>query len=195
MQILYKIFYRVFAKFSYISIPKDAGDFALMDKKVVEVLLKFPERDLFLRGLRAYAGFKQTGVDYIRPERKFGRTTNNFFKNIGWAKKGILSFSYVPLNILSSFGWLMLFVSGFAVIAQILLKIFYPDSAPHGVTTTLILVTFFGSLNLFAVSIIGEYIAKIFEEVKGRPHFIRKSLIRRGNISDSVGLKNIFGKK
>lgn len=195
MQILYKIFYRVFAKFSYISIPKDAGDFALMDKKVVEVLLKFPERDLFLRGLRAYAGFKQTGVDYIRPERKFGRTTNNFFKNIGWAKKGIFSFSYLPLNMLSAFGWLMLFVSGFATILQILLKYFFPDSAPHGVTTTLVLVTFFGSLNLFAISIIGEYIAKIFEEVKGRPHFIRKAIIRRGSIGKDFSSNKILGQK
>lgn len=195
MQIFYKIFYQIFAAFSYINIPKDAGDFALMDKKVVEVLLRFPERDLFLRGLRAYAGFKQVGIDYVRPERKFGRTTNNIFKNIGWAKKGIFSFSYVPLNLLSAFGWAMLLVSGVAMMVQILLKYFFPDSAPHGVTTTLILVTFFGSLNLFAISILGEYIAKIFEEVKGRPHFIRKSIITRGNISNISGVKNIFGKK
>ncbi len=194
MRIFYKIFYRIFAAFSYIVIPKDAGDFALMDKKVVEVLLRFPERDLFLRGLRAYAGFKQTGVDYIRPERKFGRTTNSIFKNIGWAKKGIFSFSYVPLNMLSAFGWVMLFLSGILMTTQILLKYFSPDSVPRGVTTALILITFFGSLNLFAVSILGEYIAKIFEEVKGRPHFIRKSVTRRGNIVDSNGFKNIFGK-
>ncbi|NBV05868.1 MAG: NAD-dependent epimerase/dehydratase family protein [Proteobacteria bacterium] len=195
MQIFYKIFYRLFAAFSYINIPKDAGDFALMDKKVVEVLLCFPERDLFLRGLRAYAGFKQAGIDYVRPERKFGRTTNNIFKNIGWAKKGIFSFSYVPLNLLSAFGWLTLFLSGILMIIQISLKYFFPDSIPHGVTTTLILLTFFGSLNLFAVSILGEYIAKIFEEVKGRPHFIRNSIIRRGNISGTSGLKNILGRK
>lgn len=194
MQIFYKIFYQIFAAFSYINIPKDAGDFALMDKKVVEVLLRFTERDLFLRGLRAYAGFKQTGVDYIRPERKFGHTTNNIFKNIGWAKKGIFSFSYVPLNILSAFGWVMLFLSGILMAVQILLKYLAPESSPHGVTTTLILVTFFGSLNLFAVSILGEYIAKIFEEVKGRPHFVRKNLVRRGNVEMISGLKNIFGK-
>ncbi len=184
MRFFYKFFYRVFAAFSYITIPVDAGDFALMDKKVVEVLLLFPERDLFLRGLRAYAGFKQTGVDYIRPERKFGHTTNNIFKNIGWAKKGIFSFSYVPLNMLSAFGWVMLFLSGALMTAQILLKYFFPESSPHGVTTTLLLVTFFGSLNLFAISILGEYIAKIFEEVKGRPHFIRKSVVRRGKVDD-----------
>ncbi len=180
MRFFYKLFYRIFAKFSYIEIPKDAGDFALMDRKVVEVILKFPERDLFLRGVRAYAGFKQVGVNYVRPERKFGRTTNNLFKNIGWAKKGIFSFSYVPLNMLSAFGWLMLIASGILMTLQILTKLFFPQSAPPGVTTTLLLVTFFGSLNLFAISILGEYIAKIFEEVKGRPHFIRRSIIRHG---------------
>lgn len=195
MRVFYKIFYRIFAAFSYIKIPVDAGDFALMDKKVVEVLLRFPERDLFLRGLRAYAGFKQTGVDYIRPERKFGRTTNSIFKNIGWAKKGIFSFSYVPLNILSVFGWVMLFLSGILMVAQILVKVFAPESVPHGITTTLLLVTFFGSLNLFAVSIVGEYIAKIFEEVKGRPHFIRKAIIKRGKLTGGDSAANIFGRK
>lgn len=185
MQVFYKLFYRIFAAFSYIIIPKDAGDFALMDKKVVECLLTFPERDVFLRGLRAYAGFKQTGVDYARPERRYGRTTNSFFKNIQWAKKGIFSFSYLPLNLLSAFGWLMLFASGILMVIQVVMKYLFPSSAPPGITITLLLITFFGSLNLFAISIVGEYIAKIFEEVKGRPHFIRKHIIKGGNIMPS----------
>jgi len=182
MRVFYKLFYRIFAAFSYIIIPKDAGDFALMDRKVVKCILTFPERDLFLRGIRAYAGFKQTGVDYIRPERRYGRTTNNFFKNIGWAKKGIFSFSYLPLNLLSAFGWGMLFLSGILMAIEVLVKIFFPSITPPGVTTTLLLIMFFGSFNLFAISIVGEYIAKIFEEVKSRPHFIRKHIIKRGNI-------------
>ena len=89
MQFAYKAFYRVFDHFSYIPIPHDAGDFSLMDRRVVQAILQFPERDLFLRGVRAFAGFKQTGVDYVRPERMFGETTNSLLKNIGWAKKGI----------------------------------------------------------------------------------------------------------
>ena len=104
MQFAYKAFYRVFDYFSYISIPHDAGDFSLMDKRVVQAILQFPERDLFLRGVRAFAGFRQTGVDYVRPERMFGRSTNNLLKNIGWAKKGILSFSNTPLNMISFAG-------------------------------------------------------------------------------------------
>jgi polyisoprenyl-phosphate glycosyltransferase len=94
MAIAYKLFYRIFHKLSYIKMPLDAGDFSLIDKKVVEILKQFPERDRFLRGLRAWVGFKQTGVTYIRPERMFGKSTNNLIKNLQWATKGILSFSY-----------------------------------------------------------------------------------------------------
>jgi dolichol-phosphate mannosyltransferase len=90
MQWSYKAFYRVFDYFSYVPIPHDAGDFSLIDRRVVKWILRFPERDLFLRGVRAFAGFKQIGVDYTRPERMFGVSTNSLLKNIGWAKKGIL---------------------------------------------------------------------------------------------------------
>ena len=101
MQFSYKLFYRIFRKMSYVSIPLDAGDFSLIDRKVVEVLKQFPERDRFLRGLRAWVGFKQTGIPYTRPERMFGKTTNNFLKNLNWASKGVFSFSFVPLQLIS----------------------------------------------------------------------------------------------
>jgi dolichol-phosphate mannosyltransferase len=190
MQIAYKMFYRIFDLFSYITIPHDAGDFSLMDKKVVRSLLQFPERDLFIRGIRAYAGFKQTGVDYLRPERLFGVSTNSLFKNIGWAKKGILSFSNTPLNMLSAFGVILICLSAGIALFQIGAKLLFPDLAPRGVTTTLITIIFFGSINLFAISLIGDYIAKIFEEVKARPHFIRKSIIRDGELRNAAEADN-----
>ena len=186
MQFAYKAFYYLFEKFSYIKIPRDAGDFSLIDKKVVRCILQFPERDLFLRGVRAFAGFRQIGVDYARPERMFGRSTNNLFKNIGWAKKGILSFSNTPLNILSFFGVVLFGVSLFLITAQALAKVFMPESAPAGFATVIILVIFFGSLNLFALSLVGEYLAKVFEEVKQRPHFIRKHIVFGGMIRDAA---------
>lgn len=182
MRVAYKLFYRVFDSFSYLTIPHDAGDFALMDKKVVQCLLQFPERDLFLRGIRAFVGFRQTGVDYIRPERMFGVTTNSLLKNIGWAKKGILSFSNTPLNILSFAGTMLFIVSIVLGLVQIAGHILFPGMAPKGVTTMLLVILFFGSVNLFAIGIVGEYIAKIFEEVKQRPLFIRKHLIRDGEV-------------
>lgn len=182
MQVAYKLFYRIFDKFSYIKIPRDAGDFSLLDRRVMEAMLRFPERDLLLRGVRAYAGFRQAGVDYKRPERMFGVTTNNLWKNIGWAKKGILSFSYVPLNILSSSAIVLFTLSVLLMVTEILLRIFYPGLAPKGFASVLVSIFFFGSLNLLAISLIAEYIAKIFEEVKRRPHFIRRAIIRDGEI-------------
>jgi len=182
MQFAYKAFYRLFDYFSYVRIPHDAGDFSLMDKRVVQAVLAFPERDLFLRGVRAYAGFKQTGIDYVRPERMFGATTNSLLRNIGWAKKGIFSFSYVPLNILSASGFILLMGAGLLMLLQIVSRLLFPQLSPKGITTVLIAILFFGSLNLFAISLVGEYLAKIFEEVKRRPHFIRRSVIAQGEV-------------
>jgi nucleoside-diphosphate-sugar epimerase/glycosyltransferase involved in cell wall biosynthesis len=186
MRFAYKAFYRVFDYFSYVPIPHDAGDFSLMDKRVVDAMLKFPERDLFLRGVRAYAGFKQTGIDYVRPKREFGVTTNSFLKNIAWAKKGIYSFTYVPLDILSTAAVVLLGITGVVMCAQVLSKLFFPQLAPRGVTTLLLAVLFFGSLTLVAISIVGEYVAKIFEEVKRRPHFIRRSMIQEGEVRSAA---------
>lgn len=184
MQIAYKAFYRIFDYLSYVPIPKDAGDFSLISKRVVMEMLKFPERDAFLRGIRAFVGFKQTGVDYIRPERMFGVTTNSFFKNIGWAKKGILSFSNKPLNILSFLGITLFPMSICLGFLQVLSKLFFPDLAPPGFTSTISIIIFFGAINLFAISLIGEYLAKIFEEVKQRPAFIQNKIIKNGSIKN-----------
>src|SRR5262249_19132352 len=160
----------------------DAGDFSLLDRRVVQALLQFPERDLFLRGLRAFAGFKQAGVDYIRPERMFGISTNNLLRNIGWAKKGILSFTNTPLNMLSFCGTPMLGLSVVLALIRVAGRLLFPQYAASGVTTILLVVLFFGAINLFAVSLLGEYIAKIFEEVKQRPLYIRRSIIQDGEV-------------
>jgi dolichol-phosphate mannosyltransferase len=181
---MYKLFYRVFAAFSYVPIPHDAGDFSLMDRRVVGWLLACTERDLFVRGLRAYVGFKQTGVDYVRPERMFGASTNSLLKNIDWAKKGIFSFSNTPLTMLTSLGIVLLGLSALAAFVVALLRIFVPDIAPRGATTLLITILMFGSLNLFAIGVVGEYVAKIMTEVKARPRLIRAELIRNGKATD-----------
>lgn len=129
MQLAYKTFYRIFEYFSYLPIPRDAGDFSLIDRRVVQAILKFPERDLFLRGIRAFVGFKQTGVDYVRPERVFGKSTNNLFKNLNWAKKGILSYSYTPLSMLTFLGTL-LFLLGLCLGVYQLFFAFYTRTKP-----------------------------------------------------------------
>lgn len=182
--LMHKLFYRAFTAFSYVPIPRDAGDFSLIDRRVVGWLLTCPERDLFVRGLRAYVGFKQTGVDYIRPERMFGRSTNNLLKNIEWAKKGIFSFSNTPLTMLTTLGVVLLGLSTLAAIGSALFRLFFPDLAPRGATTLQILILMFGSFNIFAIGLVGEYVAKIMAEVKGRPRLIRTALIRNGESTD-----------
>ena len=179
MQWAYRLFYRIFRALADVQIPLDAGDFSLIDRKVVKKLLTFRERDFFLRGLRAWVGFKQIGVPYIRPERMFGTTTNNFQKNIWWAKKGIFSFSVKPLDYVQRLGlW--------TIVISFLLSCFYIGSyflggneIPRGITTIFILTLGMGGLQIFSISILGEYLKKIVEEVKGRPRYIRSEVYRR----------------
>lgn len=178
----YKAFYRVFDFFSYLHVPHDAGDFSLIDRRVVEAILQFPERDLFLRGVRAFAGFRQTGVDYTRPERMFGTSTNNLLKNIGWAKKGILSFSNSPLNMLSVMGVGLLAATSLVMVLQVILRVVRPSWVPPGLTSVLLAIMFFGSLSVFSIAVLGEYLAKVFEEVKHRPLYIRRSIVRDGEV-------------
>jgi polyisoprenyl-phosphate glycosyltransferase len=186
MRAAYKVFYRLYDALSYLSIPHDAGDFSLIDRRAVGAILQHPERDFFLRGIRASVGFKQTGVDYVRPKRRFGRTTNSFLKNVGWAKKGILSFSYTPLRALSLFGTLLFLLSVLLGAGQIASRLLYPGLAPRGATTIILCILFFGSLNLLGIAIVGEYIATILEETKRRPHFIRNTIIRNGEARSAL---------
>jgi len=181
MQILYKLFYILFRKLSNINIPLDAGDFSLIDRKAVDYLLKFPEKDIFLRGLRAWIGFKQAGVPYIRPERLFGRSTNNFFKNIWWAKKGIFSFSTKPLQYIQATGFLV-FIATLGLSVFYLINYFvHPPQGAHGISTIIFLVLGLGGVQLISISILGDYIGKIIEEVKNRPKFIRTRIFNNGS--------------
>lgn len=185
-EFLYKSFYRIFAAFSYVPIPRDAGDFSLIDRKVVHWILASPERDLFMRGLRAYLGFKQTGVDYIRPERMFGVSTNSFIKNLNWAKMAFFSYSNAPLNLLTTSGIILLLVSLILIVFAITIRIFVPSAVPTGITTVLLSIIFFGSINLLGIAILGEYISKIIVEVKQRPRLVRSAIIRYGVVNDAL---------
>lgn len=180
LETCYRSFYRLFAAMSEVPIPKDAGDFSLIDHSVVYWLLQCQERDTFLRGLRAYVGFKQVGVDYVRPERMFGRSTNNWVKNLGWAKKGIFSFSRMPLHLLTAFGGLACAGTLLLALFSLYIRFAYPEAIPKGVTFMSLLIMFFGSMTILGIGLLGEYIGKIFEETKARPAYIRKSIIQRG---------------
>ena len=177
LQIAYKAFYRLFRTASYVPIPLDAGDFSLIDRRVVEALNSLPENNRFMRGLRAWVGYRQTGVPYVRPERMFGRTTNSLLRNLGWARKAILSFSYAPLDLIT---WLALAAVGFsflAIVLQIISRIFFPHLAPPGFTMTFVFFMFLGGIQLLCLGIIGSYLAHIYDEVKRRPPYIVESIL------------------
>jgi dolichol-phosphate mannosyltransferase len=176
LQLSYKAFYRVFRALSYVNVPRDAGDFSLMDRRVVDVLNQMPERDRFLRGMRAWVGFRQVGVPYVRPERKFGQTTNNLAKNIAWAQKGIFSFSYVPLQLISYLAVIVTVLSGLAIVLTVALY-FFLHTAPSGFTSILVAVLFLGGIQLLCLAIIGDYLGRVFEEVKRRPPFVVESVL------------------
>lgn len=182
MQVLYKLFYRIFKKLSDVKIPVDAGDFSLIDRKVVAHLLQFSEKDVFLRGLRAWVGFKQTGVPYKRPERLFGKSTNNFWKNIWWAKKGIFSFSTKPLQYIQSVGVLFFIFTALLGIFYLIEYFISPPKNAPGITTIILLVLGIGSIQLMSISILGDYVGKITEEVKNRPRFIRNKIFYNNKI-------------
>jgi polyisoprenyl-phosphate glycosyltransferase len=167
----YKLFYRVLRRISYVQIPVDASDFALMDRRVVHVLNAMPERSRLIRGLRAYAGFSQTGIPYVRQERFAGQTTNSFLGLFRWAGLGIVSFSFAPLDLIS---YLAITVVGITALAGVVYTALYfiVPGAPRGFQTLLVITLFLGSVQLLCLSIIGTYLGKIFEEVKARPNFL-----------------------
>jgi polyisoprenyl-phosphate glycosyltransferase len=177
MRLAYKAFYRVFRLFSYVPIPLDAGDFSLMDRRVVDSLNRLPESNRFLRGLRAWTGFRQTGVPYTRPERMFGRTTNSLLKNLDWARRAICSFSYAPLEFINWAAFAVVALSLLAAGAQVALRLFFPELAPKGFATVITLILFMGGMNLLCLGIIGSYLAHIFEEVKRRPPYVVESYL------------------
>jgi glycosyltransferase involved in cell wall biosynthesis len=167
-----KAFYRVFERLAYVSVPVDAGDFSLLDRRVVDAINALPEKHRFVRGLRAFVGYRQIGVPYERPERLFGRSSNSFLNNMGWARRAIISFSYAPLDLI---GWLAFFTTAAAVvagIAEIVLRIAFPGEAPKGYATLIVVVLFIGGVQMICFSVIGSYLAHMYEEIKARPSYI-----------------------
>lgn len=177
LRVAFKAFYRLFRAASYVPMPLDAGDFSLIDRRVVDALNALPENNRFMRGLRAWVGFKQTGVPYVRPERMFGVTTNNLLRNLAWARQGILSFSYAPLDLIVWLALATVSLSFLAIIAQIAMRLLNPESAPHGLSTVIVLILFLGGIQLLCLAIIGSYLAHIYDEVKRRPPYIVESVL------------------
>jgi dolichol-phosphate mannosyltransferase len=187
LQVAYKLFYRAFRAAAYVPVPVDAGDFSLLDRKVVDTLNNMPESNRYMRGLRAWVGYKQTGIPYVRPERMFGRTTNSLLKNIAWARLAIFSYSYVPLEMITALALITVFASFLAAVVEVAVRILRPAAVPSGLTTVIVLMLFLGGIQLLCLSIIGSYLAHIYEEVKHRPNYIVRSILNAPSAPISRG--------
>lgn len=188
-QVAYKVFYRVFHALSEVPMPLDAGDFGLIDRKVVHTLLdQFPEHLVFLRGLRAYTGFRSIGVPYIRDARFDGRTTNSLIRNIQWAKLAIFSFSKKPLEYISLLAILCV-VATVGMGLFLLASHFILRTAPPGWTTNTLLLLLLGSVQLVCLAILAEYMAHMYDELKGRPRYIVRDMVDNRSQDDSPTTK------
>lgn len=174
----YWLFYRLMRVIVPFEIPVDSGDFCLMDRRVVEVLKMMPERNRFVRGLRAWTGFRQTGVVYERQARAAGEPKYNLRRLFKLARDGIFSFSAVPLSLVAQAGFWISAFSLVGVLWALATKIFSAWFARHGFppvqgfATLLVSVLFLGGIQLLSLGIIGEYIGRIYDEVKRRPPWV-----------------------
>jgi len=170
------LFYRVVRRLTNVSIPVDTGDFRLMSRRVIEALRRTRERHRFIRGLVSWVGFNQTGVEYDRDARYSGGTKYPVSKMLKFAIDGITAFSEVPLRMASYLGF---FASGFAfVYAVVVLILKFAHLNAPGYTSTMIAVLFLGGIQLIGIGILGEYVGRIYDEIKARPLYL---------VADSVG--------
>ena len=169
-----RLFYRTIKRLTKVAIPVDTGDFRLMSRRVVEALRRSPERHRFLRGMVSWVGFNQVGVEYDRDERRSGTTKYPLPRMIRFAVDGITSFSDIPLRFASYFGFLvsvLAFVYALVVVVAKVLRVNPPAYTP-GWASTIVAVVFLGGVQLISLGIIGEYLGRIYDEVKGRPLYL-----------------------
>lgn len=164
------VFYRLMRRWTNVDIPVDVGDFRLMGPKAVGAFRKLRERHRFIRGMTAWIGYRQTGVTYVRPERKHGETKYPLRKMLKFALDGITSFSYVPLQLAT---WLGFGVSifSFAYIVVVLVLKILGINLP-GWTTMMVFILLLGGLQLMLIGVVGEYLGRIYDEVKDRPLYL-----------------------
>ena len=165
------LFYRLIYRITDVKIPLDTGDFRLMDRRVVDVLKQMRERHRFPRGMSAWVGFKQIGVDYKRAPRIAGETKYPFRKMFRLALNAITSFSYFPLQVATFFGFASAGIAILAIAPVVYLRI-TGSQAFFGQATTLIAVLFLGGVQLISLGVLGEYIGRLYDEAKGRPLYI-----------------------
>lgn len=173
----YYIFYRLISLLSSIQLPLDAGDFGLVSRRVVDEIKRMPEHHRYLRGLRTWVGFKQIGIPIERSARQAGQTKYSPLRLLKLASDGIFAFSIVPLRAAALVGITATALSVLYSFYALYVK--FRFHAPQGFTALILAITFLSGVNLFFLGIIGEYIGRVYEEAKGRPHYVIAEVIRK----------------
>lgn len=172
----YFLFYRMMRWLSNVEVPVDAGDFGLLSRRVVDELRRAPERQRFLRGLRSWVGFRQIGIPVERPERSTGESKYSLRRLLGLAFDGVFAFSIVPIRAAALLGAVAVTLSGayalYALIAKLALH-----RSPQGFTSLILVLTFLSGVNLFFLGVVGEYVGRVYEEVKRRPLYVVSRVI------------------
>jgi polyisoprenyl-phosphate glycosyltransferase len=180
-KISYHIFYRILKSISYVEIPLDSGDFSLVSRRVVDVMNKMPEESRYMRGMRTWIGFKQIGFEYERDSRMAGDSKYSFKALFKLAYNGIFNFSEFPIKFITKLGLFTILISVIYLVMTLVQKYVY-HTVPQGFTALLIAIVLFSGVQLISLGIIGEYVLRIFFQVKGRPLFI----VRREIINSEV---------
>lgn len=167
-----KMFYNTLNALSDVEIPKNTGDFRLVDRKVVDTINSLPEHNKFLRGLFSWVGYKQYAYEYERQERFAGKTKYPLKKMLKLASDGIISFSSKPIKLLGGLGIIAISISIIILIYAIISSIFNLNTMPEGWTSIMVTITFFAGVQLLSLWIMSEYIGRIYDEAKGRPQYI-----------------------
>lgn len=171
-----KYFYKFLNAMSDIDIPKDTGDFRLIDRKVADAFIAMPERNRFIRGMISWVGFNQIALEYVRDERFAGETKYPLKKMIKFAKDGIIAFSSKPLRIITTLGFLSVVLSFIVLVYSVIRKLL-GNNVITGWASLMVAITFFAGVQMLSLGIVGEYIARIYDEIKGRPLYIIKEKI------------------
>jgi glycosyltransferase involved in cell wall biosynthesis len=186
LRLAYHTFYRVLARIADLRLPLDAGDFALLSSRVVAALRRTPEYHRYLRGLRTWVGFRQTALDAERDRRYAGRSKYSLSRLVGLGLNGIFAFSILPLRLAALLGGVAIALSSafgaYALYAKLVLR-----RSPQGFTALLLAIVFLSGVNLFFLGVIGEYIGRVYEQVKGRPVYVVRSLIGQRTVERSEG--------
>lgn len=173
------LFYRLIRRITSVDIPVDTGDFRLMDRKVVDALKQIRERHRFVRGLVSWVGFRQTGVEYERHERYAGQTKYPVRKMLKFAFDGITSFSFLPLQIATYFGFVAAGLA-FLLICWVLFEALIAHHTVPGWSSQMVAILFLGGVQLITIGLIGEYVGRIYDEVKGRPLYLVRDMVGFG---------------